>query len=94
MDEFLLTPLVAAQPTDLLNMLERRYQDKSRIICTQYRIQAWRERLNPALDEEPLCEAILDRIVPAAQIVGIGGEISMREHLRNVKIAEKGHSDK
>ena len=94
LDEFLLTPLVAAQPTDLLNMLERRYQDNSLIICTQYPIQAWHERLNPALDEEPLCEAILDRIVHAAQVVEIGGDISMRERLRNVKITGNNDSNK
>lgn len=93
LDEFLLTPLVAPQPTDLLNVIERRYLDNSLIICTQFPIEAWLERLSLSENEAPLCEAILDRIVHAARVVPIGGEISMRERLRNSEVLHNNDSN-
>lgn len=82
LDEFLLSQLVAAQTADLLNLIERRYLDSSLVICTQYPIEEWIDRLCVSSGNQPLCEAILDRIVHAAKIVPIGGDISMRERIR------------
>lgn len=81
LDEFLLTQLVASQTADLLNVIEGRYQDGSLVICTQFPIAEWMERLCSTQGNQPMCEAILDRIVHKAREVAIGGEISMRERL-------------
>lgn len=89
LDEFLLSRLTESQTADLLNLVEERYQDTSLLLCTQYPIEEWTERLCVTSGNQPICEAILDRIIHSAHLLEIGGSLSMRERLRKMETEEK-----
>lgn len=58
-DEWLLYKLTNAEALLLLEILERRYDSKTTIFCTQFEISEWYERLGDSIS----ADAIMDRIV-------------------------------
>ena len=81
-DEWLLTKPTESQIVDIFELLHHRRKKSSTIICSQYRHQGWYEQLSG--DENPLADAILDRIVHDAYKIHIEPidpqkDISMRQ---------------
>ena len=75
LDLRLLTPLKESQAMDVLEIVETRHQNTSRIFCTQFAPGGWHEKIG----EETLADAILDRIVHDSYTIFIDGRVSMRE---------------
>ncbi|MBD3949598.1 IS21-like element helper ATPase IstB [Tuanshanicoccus lijuaniae] len=73
-DEWLLTPLDTIEVSDILEVIERRTNKHSTIICSQIQISGWYERLG----ESAITEALLDRILSKAHRIEIKGKESMR----------------
>lgn len=57
-DEFLLTPTTTAQQSDILELLELRYNTHSTIFASQFLLQGWHRNLGGGA----VADAILDRI--------------------------------
>ena len=74
-DEWLLYPLKDTESRDLLEIVEGRYKKASTILCSQFDIPGWSEKLADPI----LADAICDRIVHDAYTVVIGGNESMRK---------------
>lgn len=74
-DEWLLYPLKETEARDLLEIMEARYKKASTVLCSQFDIPGWREKLSDPI----LADAICDRIVHDAYTVIIGGKESMRK---------------
>lgn len=75
LDEWLLYPLDEEVSRDLLEIVERRYHTASTILCSQFSIQGWYDKIpNPLL-----AEAVCDRIAHDAYTVTLGGKESMRK---------------
>ena len=74
-DEWLLYPLKETECRDLLEIMESRYKRASTILCSQFDIPGWRDKLFDPI----LADAICDRIVHDAYTVVIGGQESMRK---------------
>lgn len=69
-DEFLLTPTTSEQQSDILELLELRYNTHSTIFASQFIPQGWHENLGSS--------AILDRIIANSYFIHIKGSKSMR----------------
>lgn len=74
-DEWLLWPVKDSESRDLLEISEARYKKASTILCSQFDIPGWREKLTDPI----LAESVCDRIVHDAYKVIIGGQESMRK---------------
>ena len=74
-DEWLLYPLKETECRDLLEIMESRYKRASTILCSQFDIPGWRDKLFDPI----LADAICDRIVHDAYTVVISGQESMRK---------------
>lgn len=74
-DEWLLHPLKETEVRDLLEIVESRYKRNSTLLCSQFGIPGWPEKLSDLL----LADAICDRIVHDAYAVVIGGKESMHK---------------
>ena len=74
-DEWLLYPLKETEARDLLEIMEARYKRASTILCSQFDIPGWAEKLSDPI----LADAICDRIVHDAYTIVIGGKESMRK---------------
>lgn len=74
-DEWLLYSLNETEARDLLEIMEARYKGASTILCSQFDIPGWREKLSDPI----LADAICDRIVHDAYTIVIGNKESMRK---------------
>jgi DNA replication protein DnaC len=74
LDEFLLVPATNSEQRDLLELAESRCGRSSTIICSQIMPEGWHERLGGGA----LADSILDRVIPAAYVMKIEGDVSMR----------------
>lgn len=81
-DEFLLVSATEQEQRDLLELMEYRCGCSATIFCSQFSIESWHERLGG----NALADAILDRIIPSAYTLRIGGDVSMRQrHSRQIQ---------
>jgi len=81
-DEWLLLRLNESESRNLFELIHKRRKKTSTIFCSQFREEGWYERLGGG--DNPLAEAILDRIVYDAYKINIesidpANDISMRE---------------
>jgi DNA replication protein DnaC len=81
-DEWLLIKLTEGECKDLFELIHKRRKKSSTIFCSQFRQEGWYERLGG--DDNPLADAILDRIVHDAYKINIeyidpSKDMSMRE---------------
>jgi len=88
-DEWLLRCISSQEVHDLLEIIESR-RLRSTIFCSQYNSDGWYDRLGNE-DDNPIVEAILDRIIHNAYEIKIEGDISMRER-HGIKARESGWS--
>ena len=78
----LLMKLTENECKDLFELIHKRRKKSSTIFCSQFRQEGWYERLGG--DDNPLADAILDRIVHDSYKINIeyidpSKDISMRE---------------
>ncbi|MDD2507383.1 MAG: IS21-like element helper ATPase IstB [Candidatus Cloacimonetes bacterium] len=81
-DEWLLLKLTESESKDLFELIHKRRKKSSTIFCSQFRAEGWYERLGG--DDNPLADAIMDRIVYDAYKINIESvdpskDLSMRE---------------
>ena len=81
-DEWLLLKLNESESKNLFELIHKRRKKTSTIFCSQFREEGWYERLGG--DDNPLADAIMDRIVYDAYKINIESidpskDISMRE---------------
>lgn len=81
LDDWGLEPLNAQQRSDLLELIDARYDRKSTLITSQLPISHWYEMIG----ESTLADAILDRLVHSAIKIELKGE-SMRK--RQIKLTD------
>lgn len=80
LDEWLIRCLTQEETYVMLELVETRMKHGAIIFCTQYDSGEWYKRLNPDPESEnPISEAIMDRIIHNAYDVLVDGEKSMRE---------------
>lgn len=81
-DEWLLLKLNESESKNLFELIHKRRKKSSTIFCSQFREKGWYERLGG--DDNPLADAIMDRIVYDAYKINIESidpskDVSMRE---------------
>jgi DNA replication protein DnaC len=81
-DEWLLMKLTESESKNLFELIHKRRKKSSTIFCSQFRGEGWYERLGG--DDNPLADAIMDRIVYDAYKINIecvdpSKDLSMRE---------------
>ncbi len=81
-DEWLLLKLTESESKNLFELIHKRRKKSSTIFCSQFREEGWYERLGG--DDNPLADAIMDRIVYDAYKVNIESvdpskDLSMRK---------------
>ncbi|MPM73984.1 IS21 family transposase ISSpu5 [bioreactor metagenome] len=81
-DEWLLLRLNESESKNLFELIHKRRKRSSTIFCSQFREEGWYERLGG--DDNPLADAIMDRIVYDAYKINIESidsskDLSMRE---------------
>lgn len=81
-DEWLLMKLTETECKNLFELIHKRRKQSSTIFCSQFRQEGWYERLGG--NDNPLADAILDRIVHDAYKINIeyidqSKDMSMRE---------------
>ena len=81
-DEWLLLKLNESESKNLFELIHKRRKKSSTIFCSQFREEGWYDRLGG--DDNPLADAIMDRIVYDAYMINIESidtskDISMRE---------------
>jgi len=74
-DDFAISPIGAAERSDLLELLDDRVGTHSTIITSQLPVKAWHTYLN----DPTLADAILDRIVHSSHRIDLKGK-SLRDH--------------
>ena len=81
-DEWLLLKLTESESRNLFELIHNRRKKSSTLFCSQFREEGWYERLGG--DDNPLADAIMDRIVYDAYKINIESidpakDLSMRE---------------
>ena len=80
-DEWLLLKLNESESKNLFELIHKRRKKSSTIFCSQFREEGWYDRLGG--DDNPLADAIMDRIINAYKIniesIDPSKDISMRE---------------
>ena len=81
-DEWLLLKLNESESKNLFELIHKRRKKSSTIFCSQFREEGWYDRLGG--DDNPLADAIMDRIVYDAykiniESIDLSKDISMRE---------------
>lgn len=81
-DEWLLLRLTESESKNLFELIHKRRKKSSTIFCSQFREEGWYERLGG--DDNPLADAIMDRIVYDAYKINIESidpskDLSMRK---------------
>lgn len=81
-DEWLLLKLNESESKNLFELIHKRRKKSSTLFCSQFREEGWYERLGG--DDNPLADAIMDRIVYDAYKINIESidpakDLSMRE---------------
>jgi DNA replication protein DnaC len=79
LDDWGLEPLTAQQRSDLLELIDARYDKKSTLIVSQLPIENWYKMIG----ESTHADAILDRLVHSSVKINLKGE-SMRKRLNNL----------
>ncbi|HCS75981.1 MAG TPA: ATP-binding protein, partial [Clostridiales bacterium] len=74
LDEWLMSELSDEEAHFILELIEKRYDSKSTIFCTQQKVSDWHSRLGGGT----LADAIMDRIVHNCIRIGTGN-LNMRE---------------
>jgi DNA replication protein DnaC len=74
-DDFAISPIGAAERSDLLELLDDRVGTHSTLITSQLPVKAWHTYLN----DPTLADAILDRIVHSSHRIDLKGK-SLRDH--------------
>mgnify|MGYP002517015356 CR=1 FL=1 len=74
LDEWLINTMSEEEIEFIFELVERRYQWKSTIFCTQYKIESWHTRLGGGVH----ADAIMDRIIHNSITIN-AGDINMRE---------------
>ncbi|MGN6710285.1 ATP-binding protein [Anaerocolumna jejuensis] len=69
LDEWLLLKPTVNERKDIFELLSKRRKKSSTIFCAQYKSEGWYEQLG--CSDEPLADAILDRIVHNSYIINI-----------------------
>jgi DNA replication protein DnaC len=70
LDDFAIAPIIPAERSDLLEVLDDRVGAKSTLITSQLPVSAWHQWL----DDPTLADAILDRIVHSAHRIELKGD--------------------
>lgn len=70
LDDFAIAPIIPAERSDLLEVLDDRVGAKSTLVTSQLPVSAWHQWL----DDPTLADAILDRIVHSAHRIELKGE--------------------
>lgn len=83
LDDWGLEPLNAQQRSDLLEIIDARYEFKSTMITSQLPVASWYEMIG----ESTHADAILDRLVHSAIKIELKGE-SMRKRLNKLTDAD------
>jgi len=83
LDDWGLEPLTAQQRSDLLELIDARYDTKSTLIASQLPIANWYEMIG----ESTHADAILDRLVHGSIKLELKGE-SMRKKLNSLTDAD------
>ena len=73
-DDFLLTPINDNDKCNLLEIMEARCNKKSTILCAQWAVEGWYDKLS----ESPITDAIMDRVVNSSYKLQLFGR-SLRE---------------
>jgi len=74
LDDFAISPIVAAERNDLLEVLDDRVGTRSTLITSQLPVKAW----HTYLDDPTLADAILDRVVHSSHKIELKGR-SLRD---------------
>lgn len=78
LDDFLLTPLSDREAGDLFEVMEKRWDKASTILCAQFEVQDWYERIGTQKGAT-VTESFMDRTLHTAHKILIRGDVSMRE---------------
>ena len=81
LNEWLIDSMNEQEIEFIFELVERRYQNKSTIFCTQFKIESWHTRLGGGVH----ADAIMDRIIHNFGTINVG-DINMREVTSNIII--------
>ena len=84
LDDWGLEPMTAQQRSDLLELIDARYDLKSTLIASQLPIENWYDMIG----ESTHADAILDRLIHQAIKIDLKGE-SMRKQKKNLTDADQ-----